>query len=176
MERLKRMKESLIACVESQICHNLHSVDTKELGEAIDMIKDLEEAIYYHTITKAMHEEDEKQTKHHLYNKGHEGVSGDGVSYYTPYLPSMYDDMEYPTHKTTHTQEMRDRKEGTSPIHRRMYMESKEQNHDQMKKMKELEDYLQELSRDIIEMIEDASPEEKQMLRQKIAALSTKIK
>jgi hypothetical protein len=32
----------------------LSEVDTKELGEAIDMIKDLEEAIYYCTVTEAM--------------------------------------------------------------------------------------------------------------------------
>ena len=30
---------------------HLEQADTKELGEAIDMIKDLEEAIYYKTIT-----------------------------------------------------------------------------------------------------------------------------
>ena len=61
MERLMKIKESLIACVESQISRNLSMVDTKELGEAIDMIKDLEEAIYYHTITKAMHEKGEEE-------------------------------------------------------------------------------------------------------------------
>ena len=42
--------------------------------------------------------------------------------------------------------------------------------------MKELEDYVQELTEDIMEMIEGASPEEKQILRQKISTLSTKIK
>lgn len=57
MERLKSMKESLMACAQAQM-GNLQNVDTKELGEAIDMIKDLEEAIYYCTITKAMEEKD----------------------------------------------------------------------------------------------------------------------
>jgi hypothetical protein len=33
---------------------HLDSVDAKELGEAIDMIKDLSEAIYYCTVTEAM--------------------------------------------------------------------------------------------------------------------------
>jgi hypothetical protein len=54
MERLKYMKECLMCCVEGQMSH-LDKTDTKELGEAIDMIKDLEEAIYYATITEAMH-------------------------------------------------------------------------------------------------------------------------
>jgi hypothetical protein len=35
---------------------DLSSVDTEELGEAIDMVKDLSEAIYYCTITKSMEE------------------------------------------------------------------------------------------------------------------------
>lgn len=35
---------------------------------------------------------------------------------------------------------------------------------------------MHELTSDITEMIQDASPEEKQMLQQKIAALATKIK
>jgi hypothetical protein len=42
--------------------------------------------------------------------------------------------------------------------------------------MQELEDYVHELTNDIMEMIEDATPEEKQLLRQKITTLSTKIK
>lgn len=54
MDRLKQMKNSLISCVQSQINGNLSEVDTEELGDAIDMIKDLEEAIYYCTITEAM--------------------------------------------------------------------------------------------------------------------------
>ena len=64
MERLKQMKENLMACVSSQVCGNLAQVDTKELGEAIDMIKDLEEAIYYATITKAMEEKPEHESRH----------------------------------------------------------------------------------------------------------------
>jgi len=39
-EELKSMKTQLMSCVQGQI-GNLKNVDTKELGEAIDMIKDL---------------------------------------------------------------------------------------------------------------------------------------
>ena len=52
-DRLKHMKETLMCAVEMELC-DLGTVDTKELGEAIDMIKDLEEAIYYSTVTEAM--------------------------------------------------------------------------------------------------------------------------
>ena len=41
MEKYKHLKDSLMCCVEGQLSH-LDTVDTKELGEAIDMIKDLE--------------------------------------------------------------------------------------------------------------------------------------
>ena len=36
-DRLKHMKETLMCAVEVQLC-DLGEVDTKELGEAIDMI------------------------------------------------------------------------------------------------------------------------------------------
>ena len=41
--------------------------------------------------------------------------------------------------------------------------------------MKELESYIQELSKDVTDMIKDASPEEKAILRQKMTTLASKI-
>ena len=41
--------------------------------------------------------------------------------------------------------------------------------------MRELEDYAQELTSDLLEMIQDATPEEKQLLQRKIDTLATKI-
>lgn len=41
--------------------------------------------------------------------------------------------------------------------------------------MRELEKYMQELAQDITEMIEGASPEERQYLGKKISALATKL-
>lgn len=68
MKRLESMKETLMSCVQGQM-GDLASVDTKELGEVIDMIKDLSEAIYYCSIIKAM-EEKEKEPKgeKHVYH------------------------------------------------------------------------------------------------------------
>lgn len=48
-------------------------------------------------------------------------------------------------------------------------------HHDKAKKMKELESYMQELTVDIAEMIEDSSPEERQLIHKKISALASKI-
>ena len=53
MERLKQMKEQLTSTVQGQL-GNLHDVDAKELGEVVDMIKDLSKSIYYHTIVNSM--------------------------------------------------------------------------------------------------------------------------
>ena len=65
--------------------------------------------------------------------------------------------------------------EGRSPMARRRYMDGKKQN-DKNMQMKELEQYTQELASDLTDMIKDASPEEKQLLQQKISLLASKIK
>lgn len=62
MERLKHIEEILMGCVEGQLGH-LETTDTHELGEAIDMIKDLSQAKYYCSIVKAMEEAEEEEKK-----------------------------------------------------------------------------------------------------------------
>ena len=46
---------------------------------------------------------------------------------------------------------------------------------DKQLKMRELEKYMNELSGDITEMIADATPEEKSILKSKLQTLTTKI-
>ena len=193
MEQLKNMKCTLMNQVQAQLC-NLQAVDAKELGEVIDMIKDLEETMYYCTIIEAMEDKGkEKSTynNHYAYYTDHpyyidrEMETRNGRMYYPDHGESgemgpndhmrryggqmaQYSEREMPV-------EFRDAREGRSPSSRRMYMESKELHHDKAKKMKELEKYMQELTLDIAEMIEDSSPEEKQLLHKKITALASKI-
>lgn len=74
----------------------------------------------------------------------------------------------------------RDGREGRSGRSRRSYMETKEMNkgnssEEKQMKMKELEKYMKELSEDVTEMIGDASPEEKSMLKTKLQTLTQKI-
>lgn len=57
-EALKAMKEQLMSCVQGQM-GDISKVDAHELGEAVDMIKDLAEAIYYCTISESMEKVDE---------------------------------------------------------------------------------------------------------------------
>lgn len=70
---------------------------------------------------------------------------------------------------------MRDEREGRSPKSRKTYMESKAQHSDKAMQMKELENYMQELTSDMLEMVEGSTQEEKQYLSKRIAALANKI-
>jgi len=232
MDKLKQMKECLVGMVEGQVYGNIDKVDAQELGAAVDMIKDLSEAIYYCTITEAMKDEGEDKEK--------EGKGKHGMMYYPrttpmyhlPYPIEMYDPRMreryndpmyaqgnggynststsggnnargggtrgyregmmpmdyYPMYNdgTIYEQgngrgsnrnysDMRDPREGRSGERRKMYMEGKGMK-DKTHQMKELEAYMQELTQDMTEMIADATPEEKQMLQQKISTLATKIK
>lgn len=56
--KLIPIAKQLICEVETQM-EDLENVCAKELGEVIDMIKDLSEAIYYDVVTEAMLEVDE---------------------------------------------------------------------------------------------------------------------
>ena len=60
MEHLKDIKRALTAKVEAQM-GNLEHVDTHELGEAIDMIKDLADAMYHCSIVDAMEKGEEER-------------------------------------------------------------------------------------------------------------------
>ena len=209
MERLKAIKNSLLSCVESQMGQNLAEVDAKELGEVIDMIKDMDEAMYYCSVVKAMEESKEEQK---IMEKMRQyAMPSDRAMYYTePYgrYPDYrdmdrdygrmyysggmgggrggnsggsgssggnsggsrnYGEYNYPT-------EIRDVREGRSPMSRKNYMESKEMHKGTPEQMKELEKYMHELSEDLIEMIQDASAEEKALLQQKLTNLASKIK
>ena len=194
-EALKMMKEQLMSCVQGQL-GDISKVDAHELGEAIDMIKDLAEALYYCTITESMEKSEENKSQGET-----------NINYYTtPYYNKMYPDyrgmertggyMYYPTSSNgggmsgvsndgnsgsrNYYTEMpdimrRDPREGRSPMRRRLYMEGKEMHNDPNSQLRELEAYLQELSSDITEMIKDASPEERATLHQKMTTLASKI-
>lgn len=191
-EALKMMKEQLMSCVQGQL-GDLSKVDAKELGEAIDMIKDLSEAVYYCTITESM--EKSQDVKHQTGGQTN-------INYYTNPTYPDYRNMErtggymyYPTQGggrnsngqnfggnsgMSYYTEMpgdmwNDPRYGRSPMRRRMYMEGKQTHNDPNSQLMELEAYLQELSTDITEMIKDASPEERATLHKKMVMLADKI-
>jgi hypothetical protein len=184
-EKLKQIKDNLTACIESQMC-NLQEADADELGAAIDMLKDLEEALYYCTITEAMEGKGNSEFK---YGGGQEPpiqYNNGGRSYYGGEMPMSHSNGNTTSSnmrggnnrssKSNYSEPlMRDYREGRSPEVRRMYMEAKEMHEDKASQMKELEHYMQELSSDIVDMIQEASTEEKQFLEKKLLTLASKI-
>lgn len=198
MEKLKRLKEMLMDGVTAETSKGLHSVNKEELGEAIDMIKDIEEIIYYCSITKAMEEkekENEYMQKHYssmnypmYYNGGNSSNSGGSRMWYDGGSSSYANNSSggnnargggsrgYSDGWVMAPFDARDYREGRSYMTRKNYMEGKEMHHDKAKQMQELDKYVQELTDDVLEMIHDASPEEKMALSQKMTTLANKIK
>lgn len=182
MERIKMIKEQLV----SQVCNqmgDLKKVNAKELGEVVDMIKDLSETLYYCEIYKQMEEAEEqpKEKNNYYYTERHYrepmyyrdmdrdtqqrmyySENGDGQS------NMHYTESEYPI-------SFHDAWEGRSPIKRKMYMESKATHQANNKLVKDLENYMTDLTSDIVEMLDKATPEEKTVVQRKIEALSNKI-
>lgn len=196
-KRMRALQEQIYACTASHV----ESASTEELGQAVDMIKDLAEGIYYEQKAKLLTKELEcleKEKEHHyvyipyyrdmdrdqgrMYFTGTPGMRGrpaegriEGME--GPYMHSDWgEEYGHDGMRDKYPTEIRDHREGTSPIHRKYYMEAKELKHDKKAQMEELEKYMQELSRDITEMIGDASPEETTLLKQKLVTLIEKIK
>ena len=189
MDDLKTIKKQLIAQVQTQM-GDLKCVDTHELGEVIDMIKDIAQTLYYCKVYEAMEEvaEEGKETNNYYYTEKYlppmvnysrnmdtypggrmyypEDGSDDAVGMkmyssrygHEPGRSEEYYEREYPL------QYLRDEREGRSPVKRKMYMESKSNGADSSKSMKDLESYMQDLTSDMLELLEKASPDEKAMV------------
>lgn len=178
MKQLKAIKQALVSQVQTQL-GDIKKVDAKELGEVIDMVKDLEEAMYYCSIIEAMEQSQEEKEQSSSYNninyymepRAKDRAKIDDMRYYTPY-------MEYAPYM------MRDDKWRDARLYnsgdrtynsRRMYMESKQNQATDKEAMKELEHYIQDLGDDLTDMIRDSSMEEKQVLSSKLQALASKV-
>lgn len=204
MKRLENMKETLMNCVMAQMA-DLKNVDTKELGEAVDMIKDLSEAMYYCTITEAMN--NPQRETHYYTERMKEPYWMEKDPYHKRDSDCHYGRMHYdgnggggngPSGGATSSNgsgsngndggsrsyyqereypmtDIHDPREGRSYMSRRMYMESKEMGKDKLGAIQDLDHYMMELSEDITEMIENSSLEEKQLLQKKLTMLAQKI-
>lgn len=197
MEQLRNIEQCLIGTVQGQM-GDLKKVNAKEMGEVIDMIKDLEEAMYYCSIIEAMEKTSEKeehsQTPMNIsyYMEGGNGTSNgthyyDGQSRnndsshtirnYVPYMeyaPYMMRDKDWREGHLNY-EDGGTSGNGRSYYSRRMYMEGKNSGADDQKSMKDLDHYIKDLGEDLVEMINKATPEEKQVLSNKLAQLSTKV-
>ena len=214
IKRMHEMIEKLSEAAECEFSKGIENVDTCEMDKVVDMMKDLSEAMYYRTLTKAMQESDTEEIMEMFdrygdggkryydmwrYKSGRFAPKGRGTRrgydeppYYhmTPDMYREHDqeywrDMDRKDGKMYYTEPItmdktHDVREGKSGMSRRSYMETKEMHksntpEDKQQKMKELEKYMGELSTDITEMISDASPEERNLLKQKLQVLTQKI-
>lgn len=246
------MIEKLSEVAKCELDKGIEKVDTKEMGEVAEIIKELSEAEYYAKISKAMDESEYGEDYDYMgaydehERRGYRGqprskTSGRFMSrrdgrrnyeepmYYsmTPEMYHMYPseyyrDMDredmgrmyysggpsssnassmgeqsssgmngasgnrgYSDNRQSESgnyssRMQRDDREGRSGEARRGYMETKEMHKgnsadDKQHKMRELENYMKELSTDVTEMISDASSEEKNMLKNKLQVLMQKI-
>lgn len=253
------MIEKLSEVAKCELDKGVENIDTKEMGEVAEIIKELSEAEYYAKISKAMDEAEYGEDYDYMgaydehERRGYRGqprskISGRFMSrrdgrrnyeepmYYnmTPEMYHMYPseyyrDMDrenmgrmyysgglsnmsggssssnassmgeqsssgmngasgnrgYSDNRQSESgnyssRMQRDDREGRSGEARRGYMETKEMHKgnsadDKQHKMRELENYMKELSTDVTEMISDASSEEKNMLKNKLQVLMQKI-
>lgn len=61
VSRMHDMIEKLSECAKTEMDKGIEHIDPNEMGEVTDMLKDLAEAMYYRTLTKAMEESDAEQ-------------------------------------------------------------------------------------------------------------------
>lgn len=165
MRHLIEMKKKLVECAEAQM-EDLCAVDTEELGAVIDMIKDLEEGIFYCIMGHHQLEKDETSKialQHCCHCDGVEDVEllEDENSFMKKeHMAATHDHHDW---------------EGHSHSKRKAYLEARESKKDKIVQMKELEEYMKELSTDITDMIKDASLEERQLLEKRLQALASKV-
>jgi hypothetical protein len=142
------------------------------------MIKDLSEAIYYCTITESMEKSDKEKEKYYPVDYYRDMDKPYGYMYYTDSHGVSHPSANMSTGSQgtrNYPIEIRDYREGRSPMTRKTYMERKMHGGGKEVQVQELEKYMHELTNDIMEMLDGASVEEKQMLQKKISALATKI-
>lgn len=199
IENMKAIEEVLASKIRSEFDKGIECIDAEEMGTVIDMLKDIESAIYHATITQAMDEygesdaesdyysrryyDDYRYTNGRFASKGHGTWRGYEEPYYHRMTPEQYRDMDKESYnRMYYTEPDHDQNHGESSYERgkRMYTESKAIHSDgtaesKQARMKDLEAYMKELSSDISGIIADMSPEEKQLMKQKLSALTAKV-
>lgn len=206
IKRMHCMIEKLSECAKSEMESGIENVDTCEMGKVVDMMKDLSEAMYYRTLTKAMDESTSEETLEmferygdgrrfydkYRYADGRFAPKGRGTyrrGYDEPYY-HMNPDM-YREHEPEYWRDM-DRKDGkmyyTEPITmesrydkaKRMYTETKTKHNsgsveDKQLTLKEGEKMLNVIIDELMEMVSDATPEMKNMIKTKGMSAMQKI-
>lgn len=94
IKRIHDMVEKLTKCTEMELEKGIENVDTEEMGEVVDMIKDLCEAEYYAKVSKAMDEHDFDNAEE-IMDEGRRGYRGQPRDSRGRYMRRGYDEMMY---------------------------------------------------------------------------------
>ncbi len=175
MEQIMHIKDELIRMVEEQISRGgMHAVDTKELGEVIDMIKDLSEACYYCEKAKETCLYNEEM-EYEDYNSGRGNSFREGRMYYPGGTMYTRGGDSRGGGRTGNGGRGTTTYNGGGGTYvrgnggRRGYSDSGMDP-------REIEHYINDLSDELIDMLKDIPPEDKAMFQQKISSLANKIK
>lgn len=186
MHRIHEMKNTLISWAQEEISKGCIAADADDLGKVVDMIKDLCEAEYYHSIVEAMHEEIEgeyegrsgydnrRYASGRFAPKGHGHISG----YMPPYMEPHMDMMEgyTPSGRGNRSQSGRygynyDKyNEARRNYHESRHTEDKHEMNEHAKK--HLEDTVETLE----DIYKDADPELKTRMKQDLGKLMNEMK
>ena len=104
----------------------------------------------------------------------YESSSGDR-QYYVPYMeyaPYMMRDKDW---REAHMYSEGSKPMDRSSMSRRMYMENKKNKVKDTESMQDLEHYIKDLGEDLTDMIQNSTPEEKQVLSTKLQQLASKV-
>ena len=205
IKHIHDMVEKLSEFAKCELDKGIEQVDTKEMGEVAEIIKELSEAEYYAKISKAMDEAeygedyDYRGAYDEYERKGYRGQRRDSRGRYMSrrgYMPMMRDydwdnmqmdrDMDREHGKMYYTEPMTMRNDNQAHSEsrydraRRGYEESKAMHksgsvEDKKKNMESLEHYMKELSEEMAELIESMDASEKTMVRSKLQTLAQKV-
>lgn len=145
MEKLKCIKHKLVDAVYNELSKDIHCINTEELGEAVDMIKDISKALYYCSVVEEM--EESKET----------------MNYFFPVR-------ELSPHKFYYTEPWE-----KGHMMMEDYLKDKEKHTDEKMAMEDLEKYLDQVTKEVTRMAEHANAEEKTLMHQKVSHLVTKL-
>lgn len=198
------MIEKLSECAKCELDKGIESIDTKEMGEVAEIIKELCEAEYYAKVSKAMYEHDFDNAEE-IMDEGRRGYRGQPRDSrgrymrrgYQKMIPEYYRDMDMDDGRMYYTSGssmgsssgnsmgyndgmMRDMREGRNGQSRRGYVETKEMHkgnteEDKMAKKRELDKWMSDFSSDVKELVGDMTAEEKTLLKTRLNNLQSSL-
>lgn len=178
MDKLRDVIDKIESCICNEINKGIDCVDTEELYKVADIYKDLVEAEYHATITKAMKENaddygdtwDENGKKYYNHNRSMRSGR------YMYQEPMWSDDRmdDYKQGKMYYQEPMH--KESSYDRNKRMYTESKAMNPtDKAEHLARLNKMIDSVKTDFMQMKEQMQPDEKTTMKQKLINMANEM-